>query len=174
MSNDAGIPAGTSNPGVVPPTAPVPASPAATSVQAAAAVSSAAGTAASRAGVDQVSGPTIVPEPDIDAQRKAWEDEQVPYDDATIAAYADDDEVPPFDVPAAAAATPPAAQTARTDAAPTASGPSSTPTASGPSVGAAPWAARPDAIEGVPQTQEEAKELLDSIFGSGVVIKPAE
>ncbi len=48
---------------------------------------------------DQVSGPTFIPEPgDIDADRRAWEDEQVPYDDATIAAYEEED-MPPFDMP---------------------------------------------------------------------------
>ena len=48
---------------------------------------------------DQVSGPTFIPEPgDIDADRRAWEDEQVPYDDVTIAAYEEED-MPPFDMP---------------------------------------------------------------------------
>ena len=48
---------------------------------------------------DQVSGPTFIPEPgDIDADRRAWEDEQVPYDDATIAAY-EEEGLPPFDMP---------------------------------------------------------------------------
>ncbi|WP_144744790.1 DNA polymerase III subunit gamma/tau, partial [Enorma burkinafasonensis] len=50
--------------------------------------------------VDQTSGPTFMPEPgDIDEQRRAWENEQVPYDDAAIAAYEEDD-LPPFDMPA--------------------------------------------------------------------------
>ena len=74
-----------------------------------------------RPAVDQVSGPTIVPEPDVDAQRKAWEDEQVPYDDATIAAYTDDEEIPPFDIPAAsdaAEAAPASASQAAAKAAP--------------------------------------------------------
>ena len=46
-----------------------------------------------------MSGPTFIPEPgDNDADRRAWEDEQVPYDDATIAAYEEED-MPPFDMP---------------------------------------------------------------------------
>lgn len=49
--------------------------------------------------VDQVSGPSILAERDIEVDRKAWEDEQVPYDDAMIASYADDDELPPFEAP---------------------------------------------------------------------------
>ena len=48
---------------------------------------------------DQVSGPTVLPERDIEADRRAWEDEQVPYDDAAIAAYVEEDERPPFDAP---------------------------------------------------------------------------
>lgn len=50
--------------------------------------------------VDQVSGPSVLAERDIEVDRKAWEDEQVPYDDAMIASYADDDELPPFEAPA--------------------------------------------------------------------------
>ena len=50
--------------------------------------------------VDQVSGPSVLAEHDIEVDRKAWEDEQVPYDDAMIASYADDDELPPFEAPA--------------------------------------------------------------------------
>ena len=49
--------------------------------------------------VDQVSGPSVLAERDIEVDRKAWEDEQVPYDDAMIASYADDDGLPPFEAP---------------------------------------------------------------------------
>lgn len=52
--------------------------------------------------VDQATGPTILSDCDIEADRKAWEDEMPPYDDAFIASYEGDDEVPPFDVPAEA------------------------------------------------------------------------
>ena len=51
---------------------------------------------------DHASGPTVLAERDIDADRKAWEDDMPPYDDAFIASYDDDAEVPPFDVPAPA------------------------------------------------------------------------
>ena len=64
------------------------------------ALAAAASPVSAPSAVDQVSGPTIVPEPDIDAQRRAWEDEPVPYDEATIAAYTEDEEIPPFDIPA--------------------------------------------------------------------------
>ena len=52
--------------------------------------------------VDQATGPTILSDCDIEADRKAWEDEMPPYDGAFIASYEGDDEVPPFDVPAEA------------------------------------------------------------------------
>lgn len=51
---------------------------------------------------DHASGPTVLAERDIDADRKAWEDDIPPYDDAFIASYDDDAEVPPFDAPAPA------------------------------------------------------------------------
>ena len=50
--------------------------------------------------VDQVSGPSVLAERDIEVDRKAWEDEKVPYDDAMIASYADDDELLSFEAPA--------------------------------------------------------------------------
>ena len=61
---------------------------------------SAPATAASVA--DHASGPTVLAERDIDADRKAWEDDMPPYDDAFIASYDDDAEVPSFDAPAPA------------------------------------------------------------------------
>ena len=51
---------------------------------------------------DHASGPTVLAERDIDADRKAWEDDMPPYDDAFIASYDDDAEAPPFDAPAPA------------------------------------------------------------------------
>ena len=51
---------------------------------------------------DHASGPTVLAERDIDADRKAWEDDMPPYDDAFIASYDDDAEAPPFDAPSAA------------------------------------------------------------------------
>lgn len=128
-----------------------------------------------------MSGPTIVPEPDIEAQRKAWEDEQVPYDDAMIDAYDEDDEVPPLDAPAAPAAESTGASVPASPTGEMAGGASAAGTGSSASVAvgaspaeAVPWAAQPDMPEGVPQTKEEAEDLLSSIFGAGVVVKPAE
>ena len=122
------------------------------------------------AGVDHSSGPTVVPEPDIDAQRKAWEDEQVPYDDATIASYEDGDDAPPIDLPPAPSA----------PAAPASAGPSprsdspASPMANPAAPGAMPWSNFEPVKEEIPQSEEEAKEMLGSIFGAGVVFKPAE
>ena len=161
--------------------------------------------------VDEASGPTFIPDPvDIDADRRAWEDEQVPYDDAAIAAYEEDD-LPPFDMPfdevTTAAApvpttpapvpspvsptvpTPPAspdvpavpvtrapqaAAAAPTPSqAPTAPAASDTPFVEGPAVPfstSSPFANATASTE-VPHTKEEAQELLNSVFGAGVVLK---
>ena len=150
----------------------------------------------SAAAVDQTSGPTVVPERDIDADRRAWEDEQVPYDDAMIASY-EDEEVPPFDIPGAdafAAPVPvqpapggaPASAAGATPAAPVPSAgpaapaPASTaaPSRQAPSAGApgaVPWAGAARASDAgetqVPQTEQEAKDLLNSVFGAGVVFR---
>ena len=139
--------------------------------------------------VDQASGPTIVPEPDVDAQRQAWVDEQVPYDDATIAAYEQDDEVPPFAEPESAPA--PAAPAAKAPAVqPAPSAPASQPShesapasesreAPGPAPRPTSSAANPFShagapIEDTPQTEEEAKALIGNIFGAGVIFKDAD
>ncbi|OUP10872.1 DNA polymerase III subunit gamma/tau [Collinsella sp. An2] len=51
------------------------------------------------AAADQTSGPTIIADGrDVDADRRAWEEDQVPYDDAMIAGYEEED-LPPFDMP---------------------------------------------------------------------------
>lgn len=149
--------------------------------------------------VDQVSSPTIVPEPDVDADRRAWEDEQVPYDDAMIADLTGED-LPPLDLsqgmspampassPAPAAAEPvQASASMAASAAPQPTVPAaSSPTASRPAgatpksagttpAGAAPWvgAPTPAADEAqVPHNEEEAKAMLNSIFGD-VVYKDA-
>lgn len=203
MPNAAGAPvAATPGSRVSVSPASTPASSGAASAQAVAAAGPAASATASRAEVDQASGPTIVPEPDIEAQRKAWEDEQVPYDDAMIDAYAEDDEAPPFDAPATLVPEPArvgmsAAAAGKMDRG-VSSGECDTPAvgtsasplsgagemspsvsatsraASASSAGAVPWAAQSDTPEGVPQTKEEAEDLLNSIFGAGVVIKPAD
>ena len=145
--------------------------------------------------VDQASGPTIVPEPDVDSQRKAWEDEQVPYDDATIAAYEQDEDIPPFEMPVPV---PPAPATPATPA-PAPASPSSDEdlpwakpaparaAATPQHAPAAPQAAEPTSstapanpfshpgapIEETPQSEEEAKALIGNIFGAGVVFKDA-
>ncbi len=150
----------------------------------------------SAAAVDQTSGPTVVPERDIDADRRAWEDEQVPYDDAMIASY-EDEEVPPFDIPGTDAfAAPAPAQPAPGGAPASAAGvtPASPVPSTGPAVsapaspaapsrqapsagapGAVPWAGAARASDAeetqVPQTEQEAKDLLNSVFGAGVVFR---
>ena len=128
--------------------------------------------------VDHTSGPTVVAECDIEADRKAWEDEQVPYDDAAIAAYEGDADVPPMDLPADAPATPPApAPTAPAPAAPnpvpSASAPAA-PSAPAAAPGALPWATHPGAEDQIPKNEEEAKSMLGDIFGPGIVFKPGE
>lgn len=106
--------------------------------------------------VDQVSGPTVLPERDIEADRRAWEDEQVPYDDATIASYADEDELPPFDVPAQPAA-PAQLAVSATSGRPAAD---QTPAATAPAAGDAASAPAADAVD--------AKEVLQNIWGNVV------
>ena len=164
--------------------------------------------------VDQATGPTIVPEPDVEAQRRAWEDEQVPYDDATIASYGIDGPAPagasvaerpvseaasvsapaqtapvsnrsslgalPWETPraaAAAAGTLPSQQPVQPDSA--ATRPDSAPVSSdAPGIPAeqAPWESAGDGqfADDIPQTEEDAKALIGSIFGSGVVFKDVE
>ena len=155
--------------------------------------------------VDQATGPTIVPEPDVDAQRRAWEDEQVPYDDATIASYG-------IEEPAPASAVAPAPASGATAPAPNRASlgalPWETPQAAAAAAGTPPSqqpaqpasaAARPAAVsassdapdtpaeqiprestgdgrfvDGIPQTEEDAKALIGNIFGAGVVFKDAE
>ena len=120
---------------------------------------------------DHTSGPTVVAERDIEADRKAWEDEQVPYDDAAIAAYEGDADVPPMDLPADAPATPPAP--AAPNPALSASAPAA-PSAPAAAPGALPWATHPGAEDQIPKNEEEAKSMLGDIFGPGIVFKPGE
>lgn len=110
-----------------------------------------------------------------------WESEQVPYDDAMVDGFAADaggDDLPPFDVPAAAPATKPAAAAA----APTAPAPV-TPAPAGDDAPAAPWESNPGAgspfghqgaAPSIPQTEDEAKALIRSVFGQSTIFKPVE
>lgn len=127
---------------------------------------------------DHTSGPTVVAERDIEADRKAWEDEQVPYDDAAIAAYEGDADVPPMDLPAdapadAPAPAPTAVAPAAPNPAPSASAPAA-PSAPAAALGALPWATHPGAEDQIPKNEEEAKSMLGDIFGPGIVFKPGE
>lgn len=103
------------------------------------------------------------------AQSAPWESEQVPYDDAMVAGFAADaggDDLPPFDVPATASAPKPAATAPKEEDAP-----------------AAPWESSPGAgspfghqgaAPSIPQTEDEAKALIRSVFGQATIFKPVE
>ncbi|MBS5736254.1 MAG: DNA polymerase III subunit gamma/tau [Collinsella intestinalis] len=111
---------------------------------------------------DHASGPTVLAERDIDADRKAWEDDMPPYDDAFIASYDDDAEVPPFDVPApapVAASVPVSAPTEASGASAPATAPTSTP-ASAP----APAPDLGEAADG--DAPVDPKEVLQNIWGN--------
>ena len=144
--------------------------------------------------VDQATGPTILSDCDIEADRKAWEDEMPPYDDAFIALYEGDDEVPPFDVPAEASSvdsssasaersvgnSAPAAQTpAAHSSAPTSSSPpapmSSAPASGAPvppvasaSTDATPPAAPMPSLAADSDAEADPKAVLESIWGNVV------
>ncbi len=108
------------------------------------------------------------------AQSAPWESEQVPYDDAMVGGFAGDasgDDLPPFDVSnvapkPAASATAPATPAPANDDAP-----------------AAPWESNPGAgspfghqgaAPSIPQTEDEAKALIRSVFGQSTIFKPVE
>lgn len=103
------------------------------------------------------------------AQSAPWESEQVPYDDAMVAGFAADaggDDLPPFDVPATASAPKSAATAPKEEDAP-----------------AAPWESSPGAgspfghqgaAPSIPQTEDEAKALIRSVFGQSTIFKPVE
>ena len=112
------------------------------------------------------------------AQSAPWESEQVPYDDAMVGGFAGDasgDDLPPFDVPVAAPAPGPAASAA----APTAA----TSVPASDDAPAAPWESNPGAgspfghqgaAPSIPQTEDEAKALIRSVFGQSTIFKPVE
>ena len=103
------------------------------------------------------------------AQAAPWGSEQVPYDDAMVGGFAADaggDDLPPFDVPGAAPAPKPAATAPKEEDAP-----------------AAPWESNPGAgspfghqgaAPSIPQTEDEAKALIRSVFGQSTIFKPVE
>lgn len=103
------------------------------------------------------------------AQSAPWESEQVPYDDAMVAGFAADaggDDLPPFDVPATASASKPAATAPKEEDAPTA------PWESSPGAGS-PFGHQ-GAAPSIPQTEDEAKALIRSVFGQSTIFKPVE
>ena len=129
--------------------------------------------------------PSAAPTSDAD-ERAPWEDEQVPYDDAMIGEA--DAEVPPFQEPASGPAASPFAVPAPV---PAPAEPASSPQVdeapvSAPAVESvrstpapsSPFAASPfgNVMEQnlTPQTVEEGKDLLNSVFGEGVVFKPVD
>lgn len=111
---------------------------------------------------DHASGPTVLAERDIDADRKAWEDDMPPYDDAFIASYDDDAEVPPFDAPAPAPVAAPAPAPAPTEAS-GASAPA-TATTSAPAPAPAPAPGLGEAADG--DAPVDPKEVLQNIWGN--------
>lgn len=114
---------------------------------------------------ERVSAPKAQPA----AQSAPWESEQVPYDDAMVGGFAGDaggDDLPPFDVSGAAPAPKPATPAPANDDAP-----------------AAPWESKPGAgspfghqgaAPSIPQTEDEAKALIRSVFGQSTIFKPVE
>ncbi len=98
-----------------------------------------------------------------------WESEQVPYDDAMVGGFAADtggDDLPPFDVPGAASAPKSAA------AAPKEEDASAAPWESNPGAGS-PFGHQ-GAAPSIPQTEDEAKALIRSVFGQSTIFKPVE
>ena len=114
---------------------------------------------------ERASAPKVQPS----AQSAPWESEQVPYDDAMVGGFAGDasgDDLPPFDVPGATPAPKPAATAPKEEDAP-----------------AAPWESNPGAgspfghqgaAPSIPQTEDEAKALIRSVFGQATIFKPVE
>lgn len=117
---------------------------------------------------DHASGPTVLAERDIDADRKAWEDDMPPYDDAFIASYDGDAEVPPFDAPAPA----PVAASVPVSAPTEASGASALATATASAPAPAPIEApAPVPAPGLGEAADgdapvDPKEVLQNIWGN--------
>ena len=121
---------------------------------------------------------SVAPKSQPAASPAPWESEQVPYDDAMVGGFAADaggDDLPPFDVPGAASAPGPAASAAAPAAATSAPASDDVP--------AAPWESNPGggspfghqgAAPSIPQTEDEAKALIRSVFGQSTIFKPVE
>ena len=108
------------------------------------------------------------------AQSAPWEPERVPYDDAMVGGFAGDasgDDLPPFDVPGATSAPKPATAAA-TPAAPTSDDAPAAPWESNPGAGS-PFGHQ-GAAPSIPQTEDEAKALIRSVFGQSTIFKPVE
>lgn len=106
------------------------------------------------------------------AQSAPWESERVPYDDAMVGGFSGDasgDDLPPFDVPGATPAPKPAAAA---PAAPTSDDVPATPWESNPGAGS-PFGHQ-GAAPSIPQTEDEAKDLIRSVFGQATIFKPVE
>lgn len=112
---------------------------------------------------------SVAPKSQPASSTAPWESEQVPYDDAMVGGFAADaggDDLPPFDVPGAASAPKSAATASKEEDAP-----------------AAPWESNPGAgspfghqgaAPSIPQTEDEAKALIRSVFGQSTIFKPVE
>lgn len=117
---------------------------------------------------------SVAPKAQPAAQSAPWESEQVPYDDAMVGGFAADaggDDLPPFDVPNAMPTPKPATAAPAATSAPADDAP------------AAPWESNPGAgspfghqgaAPSIPQTEDEAKALIRSVFGQSTIFKPVE
>lgn len=139
-----------------------PAAPSPAPAQSQSAVSAPATPATAAPVADHASGPTVLAERDIDADRKAWEDDMPPYDDAFIASYDDDAEVPPFDAPAPAPVAAPAPAPAPTEASGASAPATATTSASAPAPAPAPGLG--EAADG--DAPVDPKEVLQNIWGN--------
>ncbi len=148
--------------------APAAPSPAPTQSQSAVSAPAAATPAPAAPVADHANGPTVLSERDIEADRKAWEDDMPPYDDAFIASYDDDAEVPPFDVPVPSPAAAPAPAPAPTEAS-KASAPTGAPVSAPASAPAAAPASAPAPDLGETAADDapvDPKEVLQNIWGN--------
>lgn len=106
------------------------------------------------------------------AQSAPWESEQVPYDDAMVGGFAGDasgDDLPPFDVPGA---TPAPKSAVAASAAPASDDAPAAPWESNPGAGS-PFGHQ-GAAPSIPQTEDEAKDLIRNVFGQATIFKPVE